>query len=392
MATFQYAAKQPPRYLAADVLNDLAKKMVFIGGPRQCGKTTLVRTLLSDHFAERGTYLNWDADDDRRIILKKRWPRDAALVAFDELHKFPKWKRWIKGLYDTRPPEQNFVVTGSARLDVYRRGGDSLLGRYHYWRLHPFTLSECPANMTMEEALRRLLTIGGFPEPFLEGDETFARRWRRERMDRVLRDDVRDLESVRNIQSLGLFVEALRSRVSSTVVLGNIATDLSISPTTLKAWLEVLERMYLVFTVPPLTRDLPRAVRKPPKVYFFDTGDVVGDEGARFENVVATALLKRLHYLEDKFGYRYELRYLRDKEGREVDFVILRENSVHELIECKYGDTTPSSHLRYYAEKLKPRHVYQVVARPTQRLSAGPISIVDAREFLAVPESSLSPE
>jgi uncharacterized protein len=150
--------------------------------------------------------------------------------------------------------------------------------------------------------------------------------------------------------------------------------------------------MYLVFTVPPLARDLPRAVRKPPKVYFFDTGDVIGDEGARFENIVATALLKRLHYLEDKYGYRYELRYLRDKEGREVDFVILRENRVHELIECKYGDTTPSSHLRYYAEKLRPRHVYQVVARPTQRLSAGPIAIVDAREFLSVPESSLSPE
>ncbi len=390
MAIFQSAAKQPPRYLAADVLNDLAKKMVFIGGPRQCGKTTLVQTLLHNHFSEHGTYLNWDADDDRRIILKKRWPHDAALVAFDELHKFPKWKRWIKGLYDTRPAGQNFVVTGSARLDVYRRGGDSLLGRYHYWRLHPFTLSERPPNMSPDEALRRLLTLGGFPEPFLEGDETFARRWRRERIDRVLRDDVRDLESIRNIQSLGLFVESLRSRVGSTVVLGSIAEDLSISPTTLKAWLEVLERMYLVFTVPPLARNLPRAVRKPPKVYFFDTGDVVGDEGARFENVVATALLKRLHYLEDKFGYRYELRYIRDKEGREVDFVILRDNTVQELIECKYGDTTPSCHLRYYAEKLRPRHVYQVVARPTQRLSAGPISIVDARDYLSVPEPALS--
>ena len=324
--------------------------------------------------------------------MKKLWPRDAALVAFDELHKFPKWKRWIKGLYDTRPAGQNFIVTGSARLDVYRRGGDSLLGRYHYWRLHPFTLSERPSRMTPEEALRRLMILGGFPEPFLEGDETFARRWRRERIDRVLRDDVRDLESIRNIQSLTLLVDALRSRVGSTVVLGNIATDLAVSPTTLKTWLEVLERMYLVFTVPPLTRDLPRAVRKLPKVYFFDTGDVIGDEGARFENVVATALLKRLHYLEDKFGYRYELRYLRDKEGREVDFVILRDNVVQELIECKYGDTTVSSALRYYAEKLRPRRVSQVVARPTQRLSAGAITIVDAHEYLSVPEPSLSPE
>jgi hypothetical protein len=180
--------------------------------------------------------------------------------------------------------------------------------------------------------------------------------------------------------------------VGSTVVLGNIATDLAVSPTTLKIWLEVLERMYLVFIVPPLTRDLPRAVRKPPKVYFFDTGDVVGDDGTRFENVVATALLKRLHYLEDKFGYRYELRYIRDKEGREVDFVILRENVVQELIECKYGDTTPSSPLRYYAEKLHPRAVYQVVARPTKRLSAGPIAIVDARDYLSVSEPLLAPD
>src|SRR5262249_24720459 len=160
--------------------------------------------------------------------------------------------------------------TGSARLDVYRRGGDSMLGRYHYWRLHPFSIGELPRRMSAKEGYRRLLAVGGFPEPFMDGNEVEARRFRRERFDRVLRDDVRDLAPVRNIQTLALFVDALRSRVGSPVVLSNIAEDLQVAPKTLSHWLEVLERMYLVFVVRPYTQRLPRAIRKPPKVYFFD--------------------------------------------------------------------------------------------------------------------------
>jgi predicted AAA+ superfamily ATPase len=254
------------------------------------GKTTLARDILENNHPG-GRYLDWDFDEDRRAILAGRWSKDDPLLVFDELHKYPRWKSWIKGQYDVGQEHHRFLVTGSARLDLHRRGGDSLMGRYHYWRLHPFALDEVPDGMGHEEALRRLMAVGGFPEPFLDGDEREARRWRRERFDRVLREDVRDVELVRDIQMMGLFVDLLRHRVGSPVVLSHIAADLEISPKTARSWLEVLERMYIVFVVRLHTRALPRAVRKPSKVYFFDNADVLGDEGARFENLVATHLL-----------------------------------------------------------------------------------------------------
>ena len=368
------------RYITPYILDDLRSKMVFISGPRQVGKTTLAKTVLSDHFPS-GRYLDWDLDEDRQDILKKRWDSDDKLLIFDELHKFPKWKTWIKGIYDVSHESHAFLVTGSARLDIYRRGGDSLLGRYHPWRLHPFTLDELPKGVSPEEGFQRLMTLGGFPEPFISGDERAARRWRRERFDRVLREDIRDLESIRNIQLLGLFVDMLRQRVGSLITLSNIATDLQISPKTAKVWLDVLERMYLLFTVRPYTRSLPRAVLKPPKVYFFDNADVLAGEGERFENLVATSLLKRLHFLEDRDGYRYELRYLRDKEGREIDFVIIKENRLEELIEAKWSDDEISKSLLYYAERLKPERATQITAHLRRSYSQGRIRVTDPLSY-----------
>ena len=338
------------RYIMPHVLTDLKKKMVFVGGPRQVGKTTLAQAVLSSHYPE-GRYFNWDLEEDRQDILRKRWSRRNSLLVFDEIHKFPRWKGWIKGIFDTSREDHSFLITGSARLDIYRRGGDSLMGRYHYWRLHPFTLDEVPEGISREEAMHRLMTVGGFPEPFLEGDERAARRWRRERFDRVLREDIRDLESVRELQLLTLFVQALRQRVGGLVVLSNLASDLEISPNTAKSWLEILERMYLVFAVRPFTASSPRSIIKPPKVYFFDNADVTGDEGACFENLVATGLLKRAHFIEDYEGYRCELRFLRDKEGREVDFAVVKEGVVEELIEAKYADEDISRSLALLREE-----------------------------------------
>ena len=348
--------------------------MVFVGGPRQVGKTTLAKAILSSNFPS-GRYLNWDYDEDRQDILRKQWSSDQKLLVFDELHKFPRWKTWVKGIYDVSHELHSFLITGSARLDVYRRGGDSLMGRYHYWRLHPFTLDEVPRGISPEEAFHRLMTVGGFPEPFLDGDERAARRWRRERFDRVLREDIRDLEQVRNIQLLGMFLDMLRHRVGGLVTLSNLAGDLEISPKTAKTWLEVLERMYLVFSVRPYIKSLPRAVLKPPKVYFFDNGDVIGDEGARFENLIATSLLKRLHFLEDRDGYRYELRYIRDKEGREVDFLIVKEGKIEELIEVKFSEDNISNSLRYYAERLNPPKATQIVANLRRPFDKGKIKV-----------------
>ena len=346
------------------------------------GKTTLAKAILSSNYPD-GRYLNWDFDEDRQDILQKRWSTDNPLLIFDELHKFPKWKGWIKGIYDVSHDLHSFLITGSARFDVYRRGGDSLLGRYHYWRLHPFTLDEIPKGISPKDAFERLMTLGGFPEPFLEGDERIARRWRRERFDRVLREDVRDLEPVRDIQLLSIFLDLLRHRVGGLVVLSNLARDLEISPKTAKAWLETLERMYLVFSVRPYTKSLPRAVRKPPKVYFFDNGDVLGDEGARFENLVATSLLKRLHYLEDSQGYKYELRYIRDKEGREVDFAIVKEGELEELIEAKYSDDSITRSLSYYADRLNPKKAVQIVAEIKRPYDKGKIRVTDPISYFS---------
>ncbi|MBI4767147.1 MAG: ATP-binding protein [Deltaproteobacteria bacterium] len=370
------------RYLTPYITDDLRSKMVFLSGPRQVGKTTLAKGILADHFPS-GRYFNWDLDEDRQDILKKRWDAENKLLVLDELHKFPRWKTWIKGIFDTSSQLHAFLVTGSARLDVYRRGGDSLMGRYHPWRLHPFSLDELPPKISPREGFKRLITVGGFPEPFLSGDERTARRWRRERFDRVLREDIRDLESIRNIQLLGVFLDMLRERAGSLITLSNLAMDLQISPKTARSWLEVLERMFLVFSVRPYTKSLPRAVIKPPKVYFFDNGDCLAGEGERFENLVASTLLKRLHFLEDRDGFRYDLRYLRDKEGREIDFVIIKENRLEELIEVKWADDNISKSLIYYADRLNPTKATQIVAQLKRTYVQGKIRVIDPFSYFS---------
>lgn len=348
------------RYCEPYIHADLRKKMVFIGGPRQVGKTTLSKQVCQGAFAS-GEYFNWDVEAHRKAILQQRWLQRSPLVIFDELHKYPHWKNWIKGVYDQRPENQQYMVTGSARLDVYRRGGDSLMGRYHYWRLHPFTLDELPPGITPEAGYERLLAFGGFPEPFLMADPREARRWRRERFQRVLYEDTRDLQTIQQLGLLSLFTDALRARVGGLVTLANMAQDVEISPKTAKNWLMLLERMYVGFAIYPLTRNIPRAIQKPPKVYFYDNGDCVEDNAKRLENLVATTLLKRLDFLEDYLGHTCKLHYIRDKEGREVDFVTLIDNEVQDLIEVKSSNTEISTSLQYYSKKLKPKRTIQIV-------------------------------
>jgi len=356
--------------------------MVFAGGARQVGKTTLAKSLLESEYPEGG-YLNWDYDEDRQAILAKKWTQDAPLLVFDELHKYPNWKNWIKGLYDVKKQQHAFLVTGSARLDNYQKGGDSLLGRYHYWRLHPFSLDEYPTGIDKQEAFKRLMTVGGFPEPFLENDRVQARRWRRDRLNRVIREDIRDLENIHKITGISLMLDLLRSRVGSMLVLENLARDIQVSSKTIKHWLSILQQMYLVFSIKPYTKNLPRAILKPAKVYFYDNGDVIGDQGAIFENLVATGLLKRIQFLQDRDGYNYELRYIRDKEGREVDFVILKDNSVEELIEVKYADDELSSHLKYYATKIKAKKITQIVAKLDRSYDQQGIRITDPLSYFS---------
>lgn len=255
------------------------------------------------------------------------------------------------------------------------------MGRYHYWRMHPLTIDELPADMHPADGLERLLSLGGFPEPFLQNDVREARRWRKERFDKILREDVRDLSQIKDITLLRLYIDALRKRVGQLVVAANLAVDLQISPTTAQSWLILIQNMYIAFAVYPLTQNVPRAIQKPPKVYFYDNADVLDDPAARLENLVATTLLKRLHFLEDYHGYECELRYIRDKDGREVDFVTVINGKICDLIEVKSSDKNITSSLKYYATRLQPKNTVQIVGNLRNSYSKDNILVVNPIEY-----------
>lgn len=371
------------RYLAAPVKADLAKKLVFLVGPRQVGKTTLAKALMADY--PRAQYLNWDVAGDSRIILGQTWSPRAKLVVLDEIHKMRNWKTYIKGAWDGRGEGQAILVTGSARMDTFRQSGESLAGRYYTLRLHPVSVREwCAASETTpEDALDRLLERGGFPEPFLAQDARDADRWRRQYLEDLIREDVVEFSRIHEIRAMRLFVEMLRERVGSPVSLASIARDLQVSPTTLAKYLDILEALYVVFTVRPFHRNIARAILKEPKVYFFDIGLVAGDEGARFENACAAMLLKHAHYLQDVEGRAATLHYIRDKEGSEVDLVLCSNNAPVLLAECRHADTSVSRFMAGLAARFPKARAMQVVRELRQEQKRGDVYIVRAADWLA---------
>ena len=371
------------RYLTAPVKTDLAKKLVFLVGPRQVGKTTLAKALMADY--PRAQYFNWDVAGDSRIILGQTWSPRAKLVVLDEIHKMRNWKTYIKGAWDGRGEGQAILVTGSARMDTFRQSGESLAGRYYTLRLHPVSVREwCAASRTTpEDALDRLLERGGFPEPFLAQDARDADRWRRQYLEDLIREDVVEFSRIHEIRAMRLFVEMLRERVGSPVSLASIARDLQVSPTTLAKYLDILEALYVVFTVRPFHRNIARAVLKEPKVYFFDVGLVAGDEGARFENACAAMLLKHAHYLQDVEGRAATLHYIRDKEGSEVDLVLCRNNAPVLLAECRHADTAVSRFMAGLAARFPKARAMQVVRELRQEEKRGDVYIVRAADWLA---------
>lgn len=330
--------------------------MVFLSGPRQVGKTTLALRIIGATDARHPAYLNWDDVRARPRIRLGELPPDEPCVIFDELHKYARWRALVKGLYDTRAPGHSFLVTGSARLDVYRRGGDSLHGRYHSYRLHPLSCSEVGGG---DDALAALLRFGGFPEPFFRGTERHWRRWQRERLDRVVRDDVRDLERVREVSLIALLVDALPPRVGSPLSVKALREDLEVAHDTAERWLTILENLYVAFRIAPFGAPRIRAVKKEQKLYLWDWS-MVSDAGPRFENLVASHLLKLCHYLEDTEGHRMELRFLRDTDAREVDFVVLRDRKPMFAVEVKTGERAVSPAVRYFKERTTIPHWYQV--------------------------------
>jgi hypothetical protein len=384
------------RYLELPIRSDLESKMVFLAGPRQVGKTVLARRILAE--SEAGVYLNWDNRGDRKEIRAARWPGGNALVVLDELHKWRSWKGWIKGEFDKHRERLRFLVTGSARMDTYRRGGDSLQGRYQHFRLHPFSLAELESshasdpptpgteltipNRASQDLLASLVKFGGFPEPFLRQSERTLRRWQKDRLDRFFREDVRDLERVHDLATLQILADLLPERVGSPLSLNALREDLEVSHRAVSGWVEILERLYHVFRLPPYVSTKVRGLRKMPKLYFWDWSLVI-DPGPRFENLIASHLLKLTHFLQDRDGHTVELRYLRDRTGREVDFLILVGRKPWMAVEAKISATQIDPALFYFRDRLKIPWVYQVVQEGERDFVQDGIRCLPADRFLA---------
>ncbi len=371
------------RYLLERIKTDLDHKLVLLSGPRQVGKTTLAKTI----YSSSNEYFNMDNEEHRLLVKKMAWRRDCDLVIFDELHKIKKWKSWIKGIYDTEGVRPRLIVTGSARLDIYRKGGDSLAGRFYSYRLHPFSVTEVKEKYAPDAALERIMKFGGFPEPFINGNEQQAKRWRRSHIDRILHEDLFDVAAIHNLRGLETLVELLRNSVTSTISYESLSRDLQASPHTVKQWINVLESLYIIFVVTPYSHNIARSLLKQPKVYFYDTGFIKDDEGARLENTIACALIKRLHFLEDTAGEKCALHYLRDKEKREVDFLMVRDGKPEKLIEVKLADTEISS-LRHFSGFLGNKVESLLLVKNLKReLLLNGIEVKKASEWLSTLEA-----
>ena len=363
------------RYLDDLIAADLQRKLVFVTGPRQVGKTTLSQELQAA--SPPSVYLNYDITDDRALIERQGWPADSRLLVLDELHKMVGWKPWLKGIIDGRPAGQAQLVTGSARMDTFRQAGDSLAGRYLSWRLHPISVKEwcdlAPRSKgedakvehakgvagqagetapTPEQALAHLLTRGGFPEPCLFpatplGDKN-ALRWRAQYANGLVREDILEFSRIQEVAAMRVLLDLLRERVGSPLSLSSIGRDLGISAPTVKRFIDILEALYIVFTVQPWHHNIARSLMQAPKIYFYDTGMVnvpldagQPNMGARFENAVAAMLLKHTEFLQDSEAAPVGLHYLRNKDGGEIDFALSNGKALTHLIECKWADTAP---------------------------------------------------
>jgi predicted AAA+ superfamily ATPase len=383
------------RYLELRIREDLESKMVLLAGPRQVGKTTLARRLLDD--ARSGVYLNWDNREDRKELRAARWPGGRGLVVLDEIHKWRPWKSWLKGEVDRHGGRLRFLVTGSARLDGSRRGGDSLQGRYHHFRLHPFSVAETAGGTPAKApepfqelpvpesggsgSVAHLMARGGFPEPFLAAGDRHHRRWQKERLDRFFREDVRDLESIRDMGSLQVLADLLPERVGSPLSLNALREDLEVSHRAVTHWMDVLERLYHAYRIRPFSRTTVRTLRKMPKAYLWDWS-LVPEPGPRFENLVASHLLKFCHWLEDSEGHRAELLYLRDRAGREVDFLVTVERRPWFAVEAKRRETSIDPVLRAFKEAFRVPFAYQVVLEGDRDFVEGGVRSLPAGKFL----------
>lgn len=366
-----------PRFYDALLRDHLARhrQMALVSGPRQVGKTTACRAVAD-------AYLNWDNMDERRLLLKgpaeiatavglDRLRARPPVAVIDELHKHSKWKGLLKGLFDTYGDRAKWIVTGSSRLDVFRRGGDSLMGRYLLYRVHPWSVAEClrpeitekairPPREIDEDDWRALVVHGGFPEPFLKRDPRFTNRWRSLRHEQLSKEDLRDVTRVQELGAIEVLMRVLEERSAQQMVYSNLATEIGVAVDTIRRWIDLLGRLHLGFLVRPWFRNVTKSLRKEPKWFLRDWSGIA-DEGARAETLVACHLLKATEGWTDLGLGHYELRYLRDKLKREVDFVVVRDGKPWFLVEVKKADANLSPALAHFQAQTGAEHAFQVV-------------------------------
>jgi hypothetical protein len=381
------------RRITEQLRRDLAKKMVLLSGPRQCGKTTLVLGIARK---QKGLYLNWDDPADRRLIQTLGFDFAAPAWFFDELHKFRRWRNFLKGLYDTHHDRHRILVTGSARLDLYGRGGDSLQGRYFHHHLHPLTASEVarrapvaldelarlPNRPVPADALDAMLTLGGFPEPFLSGSKKEADRWRIGYAARLVQEEVRNLEQIRELERVELLYERLGAVAGSILSINSLREDLEVAFETVRSWIAILEKIDAIFRIPPYGPPRIKGVKKQQKLYFWDWSRAES-EGARFENMVALHLLRLVDWARDVEGEKLELRYFRTRMGHEVDFLLLRNAKPWIAIETKLSEQPLDHGMRYMLERVPVPYAFQVYAHVTRERRAPDIGSSRVRHVSA---------
>jgi len=389
-------------------------KMVFISGPRQCGKTTMAKNLL--HKRGLGQYYNWDETTFRRTwtktpqaLLPKKVSKlnKKPLLILDEIHKAKLWKRTLKGLYDTSDNNYDIIVTGSARLNVYRKGSDSLLGRYHHFRLHPFSLAELskpminishdnllehlfgkitPFNKPNQDLLDKLLEFGPFPEPLLTKNRKILNLWHKDRIEKIVREDLRDLSRLPELSQIEMLISLLPERAANTLSLRSLSEDLEVSYTTIKHWMNYLYELYYAFNIKPYFKSLPRSLKKESKLYLWDWSEI-NNEAARFENMIASHLLKYCHYLTDTGEGDFQLHYLRNKQQKEIDFLITKNHQPWLPIEVKLHDSKLSENWSVFMKYLPCEFAIQIVKTPNtykvENTNFGKILIISASQFLS---------